>query len=49
MSRNGLYLLIGILIVAVVGIGGYLIYQQQTQPALAIKVDKNGIEVTGNG
>jgi hypothetical protein len=49
MSRNGLYLLISLLIVAVVGLGGYLIYQQQTQPSLAIKVDENGIVVNGNG
>lgn len=49
MNRNGLYLLIGILLVAVVGLGGYLIYEQQTQPGLAIKVDENGIQVNGNG
>ena len=49
MSRNGLYLLVGVLIVAVIGLGGYLIYQQQTQPSLAIKVDENGIQVNGNG
>ena len=49
MNRNGLYLLVGILLVAVVGLGGYLIYQQQNQPSLAIKVDENGIQLNGNG
>ena len=50
MSRNGLYLLIGALLVVVIGLGGYMYYQQQQQqPGLEIKLDSNGLEVTGNG
>ena len=49
MSRNGLYGLIGVLVVVVVALGGYLIYQQNQQPQLQIQVDKNGIQVNGNG
>jgi hypothetical protein len=49
MSRNGLYLLIGILAVIVVGLAGYMLYQQSQEPSLEIKVDSNGIQVNGNG
>jgi hypothetical protein len=49
MSRNGLYTLIGVLVVVVIAFAGYLIYQQQQKPDLSIKVDQNGIEVNGNG
>ena len=49
MSRNGLYALIGILAVIVVALGGYMLYQQSQQPSLEIRVDSNGIQVSGNG
>lgn len=49
MSRNGLYALIGILMVIVIALGGYMFYQQSQQPSLEIKVDSNGIQVNGNG
>ena len=49
MSRNGLYALIGILAIIVVALGGYMFYQQSQQPSLEIKVDRNGIQVNGNG
>jgi hypothetical protein len=49
MSRNGLYALIGLLAVIVIGLGGYMLYQQSQQPSLEIKVDSNGIQVNGNG
>jgi hypothetical protein len=49
MGRNGLYSLIGVLAIAVVVLGGYLLYQQSQRPALEIKVDSSGIEVKGNG
>jgi len=49
MSRNGLYAVIVILAVAVVGLGGYFIYQETHKPGLAITVDKSGIQVQGNG
>jgi hypothetical protein len=49
MSRNGLYVLIGLLAIIVVALGGYMIYQQSQEPSLEIKVDGNGIKVNGNG
>lgn len=49
MSRNGLYALIGLLAIIVVALGGYMLYQQSQQPSLEIKVDSNGIKVSGNG
>ena len=49
MSRNGLYGLIGVLVVVVVALGGYLLYEQSQKPQLQIQVDKNGIQVNGNG
>ena len=49
MSRNGLYTLIGVLIIAVVALGGYLIYDQSQKPKLEIKLDQSGIQVQGNG
>ena len=48
MSRNGLYALVAILLVVVIGLGIYL-YQQQTRPGLEIRVDGNGVSVDGNG
>jgi hypothetical protein len=33
----------------VIGLGGYMLYQQSQQPSLEIKVDSNGIRVEGNG
>jgi hypothetical protein len=49
MSRNGLYTVIGVLVIVVVGVVGYMVYQQSQQPRLAITVDKSGIQVQGNG
>jgi hypothetical protein len=49
MSRNGLYVLIGLLALIVVGLAGYMIYQQSQEPSLEIRVDSQGIQVTGNG
>lgn len=49
MSRNGLYALIGMLLLIVVGLVGYMIYQQSQEPSLEIRLDSNGVQVTGNG
>jgi hypothetical protein len=49
MTRNGLYTVIGVLVVAVLALGGYLLYQQSQQPSLQVRVDSNGIQVDGNG
>ncbi|GEM_PF-2236746 len=49
MNRSGLYTLIGVLVVAVLALGGYMLYQQSQQPSLQVTVDSNGIQVDGNG
>jgi hypothetical protein len=49
LSRNGLYVLLGVLVVVVVALGGYLLYEQSQKPGLEIKLDGNGIQVNGNG
>ena len=48
MSRNGLYVLVGILLIALIGVGVYA-YQQQQRPALEIKLDNNGLKINGGG
>ena len=48
MSRNGLYLVIALLLIVVVGFGIY-IYQQQNRPGVEVRVDNNGISINGNG
>jgi len=49
MTRSSLYFVLAALAVLVVGLAGYIIYQQNQQPSLEIKVDENGIKVDGNG
>ena len=48
MSRNGLYAIIAILLVIVVGFGIYM-YQEQSRPGLEVRVDDGGISIDGNG
>jgi hypothetical protein len=48
MSRNGLYLVIALLLIVVVGFGIYT-YQQQNRPGVEVRVDNNGISIDGNG
>jgi len=46
MSRNTLYLLIGLLTVGVVVVG-YLLYQER-QSGISIEIGKRGITIEGN-
>lgn len=48
MNRNGLYAVIAILLVAVIGLGLYT-YQQQNRPGVEVRVDEQGISINGNG
>ena len=48
MNRNGLYAVIAVLLVAVVGFAIYT-YQQQTRPGIEVRVDEQGISIDGNG
>ena len=47
MSRNGLYVLVGVLVIALVGLGIYL-YQEQNRPGVEIRVNDNGLSIEGN-
>lgn len=49
MSRNTLYLVIGVLVAVVIGFGIYIVYQEQNRPGLQIQVDETGISVEGGG
>ncbi|MBU1304658.1 MAG: hypothetical protein KKF33_03950 [Alphaproteobacteria bacterium] len=49
MTRNGLYAVIALLLIVVVGFGIYSYQQQQAQPGIEAKVDQNGISIDGNG
>lgn len=45
MSRNALYLVIGVLLVVVIGFGVYA----ETRPGIEVRVDDQGISIDGNG
>jgi hypothetical protein len=47
MNRNGLYLVIALLAVAVVGLGIY-VYQEETKPGVEIKIGQDGVSVQEN-
>tara|TARA_R110002124_G_scaffold1797_17_gene11595 strand:+ start:56474 stop:56623 length:150 start_codon:yes stop_codon:yes gene_type:complete len=49
MTRNGLYAVIAILLIAVVGFGIYSYQQQQARPGVEVRVDDQGISIDGNG
>ncbi|QQR36263.1 hypothetical protein JI749_01080 [Devosia oryziradicis] len=49
MSRNGLYAVIAILLVAIVGFGIYTYQQQQARPGLEVRIDEQGVSIDGNG
>ncbi len=48
MNRNGLYLVIGALVVIVLALGIY-IYRQESKPeGVELKLDENGISIPKN-
>lgn len=49
MSKNTLYLVIGVLAVIVVAFAIYYVYQETQRPRLEIRVDEQGITVDGQG
>ncbi len=48
MSRNSLYGVIAILVIALVAFGIYT-YQQQSRPGIEVRVEEQGISIDGNG
>jgi hypothetical protein len=49
MSRNGLYAVIAILVIALAAFAIYTYQQQQAQPSLELRIDEQGISIDGNG
>ena len=49
MSRNGLYAVIAILLVALVALGIYAYQQQQAGPSVELRIDEGGVSIDGNG
>jgi len=48
MSRNGLYAVIAILVIAVAAFAIYT-YQQETRPGVEVRLDEQGLSIDGNG
>lgn len=47
-SRNGLYVLIGVLVVTVIGLGAY-IYREESKPqGIEMSIGKNGVSIEQN-
>jgi hypothetical protein len=49
MNRNGLYAMIAILLVAIIGFGIYTYQQQQARPGIEVRIDEQGVSIDGNG
>ena len=49
MSRNGLYAVIALLLVAIIGFGIYSYQQQQARPGIEVRIDEQGVSIDGNG
>ncbi|MCS6758710.1 MAG: hypothetical protein MO852_06525 [Candidatus Devosia euplotis] len=49
MNRNGLYTVIAILLIAVVGFGIYTYQHQEARPGIEMRVDEQGVSIDGNG
>ena len=49
MSRNSLYGVIAILVIALIVFGIYIVQQQQARPGIEVRVNEQGISIDGNG
>ncbi|WP_332687778.1 hypothetical protein [Devosia sp.] len=49
MSRNGLYAVIAVLLIVIVGFGIYSYQQQQARPGVEVRIDEQGVSIDGNG
>jgi hypothetical protein len=45
MDRNGLYLIIGVLVILLALLGGYIIYEQTRPKGVELRIDQSGISV----
>ncbi|MGE0213906.1 MAG: hypothetical protein AB7S41_19630 [Parvibaculaceae bacterium] len=48
MNRNGLYVLIGILIAAVVGLGAYVYHEENKPSGVELRIGEDGVSLEGN-
>ncbi len=48
MSRNGLYIVIGVLAVVVIALGAYLLREESKPDGVEIQIDESGISVEQN-
>lgn len=48
MNRNTLYLIIGVLVVAVLALGIYVYRQEHKPEGVELKIDDNGISIQKN-
>jgi uncharacterized protein HemX len=49
MNSNGLYAVIAILMVAIIGFAIYTYQQQQARPGIEVRIDEQGVSIDGNG
>lgn len=47
MNRNGLYLIVVLLLVLLLGFGIYT-YQRETRPGVEVRLDETGISIDAN-
>jgi len=45
---NGLYVIIGILVVAVIGLGAYIFREESKPQGVEMSIDKNGVSIKQN-
>ncbi|EJC70476.1 hypothetical protein OLZ32_19005 [Rhizobium sp. 1AS11] len=49
MNRsNGLYLIIGVLVVAVIGLGAYIFHEESKPQGIEMSIGKNGVSIEQN-
>ena len=49
MTSNGLYAVIAILMVAIIGFAIHTYQQQQARPGIEVRIDEQGVSIDGNG
>ncbi|WP_165448013.1 hypothetical protein [Rhizobium leguminosarum] len=45
---NGLYVIIGVLVVAVIGLGAYIFHEERKPQGIEMSIGKNGVSIEQN-
>jgi len=45
---NGLYIIIGVLVVAVIGLGAYIFHEENKPQGIEMSIGKNGVSIEQN-